>query len=245
MDLIHRIAEMFRETFHREPYPVTPFGRDVEMSRQDQSETHPAKRTEPFAGRLNLELQAKDKKLRELQKELQELQEAHYALLRLYNGQAVELTSVAERKADGERSLLALRTSAEAFKRELQACKDDLFRLQPIVQMSDAEVVGLYETVSQQISHWIDEEFLQLERCNTQETGSTTQLISDGGSLEVANFLRKYPAAAEYLVSSMIHMYLQDMVLGKHVYFLGLDGDTSNFLQEIEHSMAGLSPSRG
>ena len=43
-------------------------------------------------------------------------------------------------------------------KRELKTCKDNLFRLQPIIRLTASEISKQYETLCQHVSRWVDNE---------------------------------------------------------------------------------------
>ncbi|KAL9116714.1 MAG: hypothetical protein Q9187_006758 [Circinaria calcarea] len=140
---------------------------------------------------------------------------------------------------------LALQTSTDAVKEELQSCKQDLFELVPLNQTPDTDIIRLYEQMSDQISNWIDEERFQFEELKSQQAGNSMNFISDGGNYEAAKVLREFPEADEYLVLSAIYAFLQEKVLGENVYYVGMGEATRNFLRRIENHMAILKPPRG
>lgn len=159
---------------------------------------------------------------------------------------AIELENkhLREKNLEAEQDMEQFRLHANVLQHELQACKDDLFRLQPIVQVTDAEIVKQFDHVCEQVSSWVDEEISSYERrAGALETD--TCLVLDCGNLEIKAMLQKNPQASEYLPGSLIHGHLQRMVLGKHVYLFGLSQKEIAFLRTTEKRMAQLDPPRG
>lgn len=217
----------------------------VSMSRQEDIGTFQQVDTQdantPSArppNRLESQLGAQDIKL-------QELRDEHYTLLQSYGTQASKVKVLTEWKANAEKDLLALQNIAENLQQELQACKDDLFRLQPVVQTSDADIRNQYETVNQQISNWVDDEISQFEQRANKDAARNMEIVSGRGNPNAAELLRQIPEAGEYLIAYIIHAYIQENVFGKHIYSLGLPEDLTRTLKRIEHGMAKLEPSRG
>ena len=248
---IHNSEKMFmrglrsRVTGHEQTTSTTAINNRLLANRDD--ETGPSQQANMqdaqncgtvTLGMLAVQLQARDK-------ELQELRSEHHALLQSYKQQNSEINSLAERNTNGEKEFMALRGSVNELQYELQACKDDLFRLQPVVQTPDTEIMRQYDTVCQQVSNWVDEEISQLEQKRDKDGGRNMPFILGGAHLEAMELLRRVPEAGEYMVVSVIHAYLQDKLLGEHVYSFGLSEDLIRTLKRIEHGMAKLEPTRG
>ena len=179
------------------------------------------------------------------EEELQELQSGHHALLQSHKQQILEIDSLTERITNGDEELGALRSFVNKLQHELQLCKDDLFRLQPAVQTPDTEIIRQYDIVCQQVSNWIDEEISQLEQKRTKDGGHGVPLVLDVSQPGAKELLRRVPEAGEYMIASIIHAYLQEKVLGEHVYCFGLPEDLIRTLELIEQGMSKLEPRRG
>ena len=139
--------------------------------------------------------------------------------------------------------LQALRETVAASQRELSACKDDLFRLQPIAQIPDSDISKEFDFICQQIVDWIDLELLSFEQANPHL--SQEDFFSVGGDIKIARRLQKHTELGEYLTRHMIHCYLEAKLLGQNCSLLGLTLGAHLFLQSTERSMAKLDPPRG
>lgn len=137
----------------------------------------------------------------------------------------------------------AMEAQVNTLQKSLDACKDDLFRLQPVAQTPDTEILEDFESLIQHIRHWIEVEIDIFEKKYLQARNEV--LFSADGNDDVARVLQRFPQVGEYLVRSVIHHYLQTHMLGEGVYFLGLPEDFIYILQDVEQSMAQLQPQRG
>ena len=137
----------------------------------------------------------------------------------------------------------ALREKVAASQRELSACKDDLFRLQPIAQTPDSDISKNFDFVCEQIVDWIDGELLRFEHANPHL--SEKDFFSVGGDLQMARHLQKNTELGEYLSRYLIHRYFEAKLLGPSCSLLGLARGDQRLLQRTERSMAELDPLRG
>ena len=127
-----------------------------------------------------------------------------------------------------ERALLETR-------QELQACKDDLSRLQPAVQVPDSVVLQDFDTVCRKVVAWVDEEIDTWESAHPEtESG---HLFSVGDNRCAAEYMSKYPDAGEYLAHYFINRILKQKLWGPHVRLLGLSDEAHCFVQHIEKAM--------
>ena len=108
---------------------------------------------------------------------------------------------------------------------QLQACKDDLFRLQPIAQTPDSDIARGFNDLCHQIVGFIDEEVLAFSAA--QPNADPSQIFSAGKIASVQLFLNKYPNAGEYIVRYFIHGFLQEKIFSDGVYLLGLPNEMS------------------
>ena len=134
-----------------------------------------------------------------------------------------------------------LQLTISKLREELEACKDDLFRVQPIIYTSDTEILNRYENISQQIWSWVDAE-ISIAEANTK---SNTKLFSDGGNTYIASLFHAGLNIGEYLLVATIHYYLVEKLFGTAIYLFGVPSDLVDILQKTEKSMTGLKPRRG
>ena len=126
---------------------------------------------------------------------------------------------------------------------DLIACQDDLFKLQPRAQISDADVAEEFNEVCHRIAGWVDEETTLFE--NSHPKTNPLQLFSGGNDPKAARLLQKYPEAGDLWVKYEIHRCLEQLVFGKDVYLLGLPLEMKHALQEAGHCMASSQPPKG
>ncbi len=139
--------------------------------------------------------------------------------------------------------LQKLRMKLAASQRELSACKDDLFRLQPVAQVPDSSISKEFDAICQHITHWIDAEVTGFEKAHPEI--EPEHIFSVGDDMEVATFLRKYPGAGEHSARHLVHRHLLESMFSGEFYFFGLPAETAHFLQKAEQEMANLKTPRG
>ena len=130
-----------------------------------------------------------------------------------------------------------------ASQEELSKCKDDLFSLQGVTQTPDSTISKQFESVSQQILHWIDAEVSKFDKAHPD--AKSEYIFSVGGDRYSKEFLQSYPKAGEHLVRYLVHHFLQKEVFGKEVFLFGLPEETAQLMREAELKMAELDPPRG
>ena len=131
------------------------------------------------------------------------------------------------------------------LKKELQACKDDLFRLQPLSHVPDSTIAQRLEDLNIQICDWIAAEVLR-SIDEHEEHDSQLKLFYHGGNRHAKAFLAEYPDfGREYYVRSVLQQHLQQVLFDDKILLFALDQGDSMFLQFIEHGMSRLEPSRG
>ena len=161
----------------------------------------------------------------------------------LFKNETAKWDKAMELKATAEQQVEQLRSELESTQRHLQLCKDDLFRLQPMAQMPDTEVVKEFESVCQDVISWIDVEISAFEK--TYPNAEQGQIFSGGAIPEAVYLLEQFPTFGEYWVRFLIHHCLHYTVFSRAVYLLGLPKETKQYLQAAEESMASLEPRRG
>lgn len=136
-----------------------------------------------------------------------------------------------------------LQSTLRASREQLSRCKDDLFSLQEVAQTPDSTIVKRFESVSQQIIHWIDTEVATYEKAHPE--AELDRVFSVGEQKHAAGFLRLHPDTGEHLARHLIHHTLQTHVFGSKVYLFGLPEETAQLLQEAELGLAISDPPRG
>ena len=125
--------------------------------------------------------------------------------------------------------------------RELQSCKDTIFRLRPSAQVPDSEIKSHYESLCANISDWVSSQLRDFE----ERTSTSVAAISSGGRSRWEMLLKRVPQVDEYLVGSVIHDRLRQEFFGSHVVYLGIPQDVAKLLQEWQESMALVEPRKG
>ena len=141
------------------------------------------------------------------------------------------------------RELQKVRKKLAVSQAELTACKDEVFRLQPIAQIPDSRVAKEFETLCQQIVNWIEAEVVLFEKARP-ETGPE-HIFSIGEHKEAAQFMEQHPRSGEHLATYMIHRWLQEHIFGQKLSCLGLPVEAVQLLETAEQSMERLDPPRG
>lgn len=157
--------------------------------------------------------------------------------------QCHELRISKERQQSEIQSHIQRQAQLQEMSSELQTCKDNLFRLQPIIQLTDSDISKQFETLCQRISSWVENEIFTFEDKHGDHTNDAT--ITDGGNTRIRRFLNSTPAAGEYLVSMLIHQHIQSDFFGEKVILFGLRPMFTKFLHSAEERMAELEPRRG
>ena len=126
---------------------------------------------------------------------------------------------------------------------ELTACKDELFRLQPIAQTPDSRVAKEFENLCQQIVNWIEAEVVIFEKAHPENVPE--YIFSIGEDRKAAQFMNQHPRSGEHLATHMIHDWLQVHIFRQKVSCLGLSAEATQLLESTEQAMARLDPPRG
>ena len=141
-----------------------------------------------------------------------------------------------------DQSLQGVQEHVYALQKELSACKDDVFRLQPAPPLTDSEIVRKFESINQQIVNWIAAEVFAFEKAYPN---GAEQIFSVENDREAMVFLNARPAAGEHLAKFMIHRFLQVHIFSDDIYLFALPEGVQTLVQMIEGSMAKLKPRRG
>lgn len=157
--------------------------------------------------------------------------------------QKVDLDRMMGLKVAAEHKSEQARSEFETVRRQLRLCKDDLFRLQPMAQLPDTEIVKDFESICQDIIGWIDVEVSAFEK--SYPSAVPSQIFSGGCNPDAIHLLEHFPTFGEYFVRYVVHYCLYNAMFSRSVYLLGLPKEVKKCLQAAEHRMATLEPPRG
>lgn len=165
--------------------------------------------------------------------------------LTMQTRQAMEMKNNIE---DANRKLQQLNRE---LSENLTECKDDLLRMQPPSQISDAEVSEHYSVLHQQIARWVDDETeeshpleqrfeeLPLDSCETPE------ILRKYLKNDVLQLGKKYPNSQPLILRHLIVCFLDSQILRRDADLFGLDATTVAVIRGVEHGMRLLEPQRG
>lgn len=229
---------------------------DTTSSRDHQSPAATIVAPKRFGGPSDESIQKKPSDLTKLEDlelrlqhketEMSQLSQRHERLLQSYRQATDEKQQWMTWAIHHEKERESLWQKHCTLGQELQACKDDLFKMQPTVKIPDSEIVQAYGELHEHISSWIEGEMSRFEANFDRNHGPVPDFFSHGGSTAVKRFLSANSAfGGEYLVYSVIQTMLHTMVFADEILLHGLDGPSTALLQEIEHGMSKTKPPRG
>ncbi|KAL8736693.1 MAG: hypothetical protein Q9166_000059 [cf. Caloplaca sp. 2 TL-2023] len=144
------------------------------------------------------------------------------------------------------KELDSLRQRNSSLDQELQACKDDLFKMQPRTKVPDSDVAKAYDDLHEHISSWVEGETSRFEiNFRKHHKGPLPDLFFHKGSLAAKKFLSSYPTpGGEYFVRGVIQDMLHKKVFADEILLHGLDEPGTELLRRIEQSTGKTKPSR-
>ena len=152
-----------------------------------------------------------------------------------------ENSRLLQRNADAE--VKVLQEKLATVEQELETCKDDLFRIQPVCPTSDTSVIRSFESLSEQLVDWIDSQASAFETAKPDKhVGYPLSKIQDW---DVASFLVKHPTSGEHVCRHMVNRYLIEHLFCPNIYSFGLSIEYAHMLFNIEQGMAALRPPIG
>ncbi|KAI4226960.1 MAG: hypothetical protein L6R36_002774 [Xanthoria steineri] len=188
-----------------------------------------------------------DSELHQQKKEFAQLEYDHDQLVRTHQATIEENQNLKARTAQLENILDRTWRQNNSIKHELQACKDDLFKMQPRSEVPDSDVAKAYKELHVNISRWMEGEISHFEANYGKRHPSRTppNLFNHRDVLEVKQILSDYPTSGgEYIVRCFIQRTLHSLVLSDDILLLGLDEQETALLQRIEQSMGKTKPPR-
>ena len=147
----------------------------------------------------------------------------------------IEMLTKQTREANQEKDELdcgnrRLQRQIEELSANLTECKDDLLRLQPTSQTSDSEIAEQYSNLCQQIAGWVDDQTEDVEvleerfdGLNTVEELNLDPILAQYTTNDHLQLAQEYPNSIPLVLQHLIHCYIRHFILGKNVYFFGLD----------------------
>ena len=183
-----------------------------------------------------------------------ELQHRYASLLKSYDELTEEHHQLVASQAQDAKELSALREADSvsqdriaALDRELQACKDDLFRVQPMSQVPDSTIAQSFASLDDRICDWTETQISRfMDKWQDKHHGDQPKLFGHGADPTTKRFLARYPdTGGEYMVRSIIHCYLQKYLFGHKLLLFGLGDNLVGWLKSVEQSMSRLQPQRG
>ena len=132
-----------------------------------------------------------------------------------------------------------LAIAQDSFKR----CQTDLWRLQPLPQVTDTEILTGFEELTHRVSSWIDEEIGIFENLNSGS--KSIVLFRDGGDKVLRSYMRDFSAFGEYCIVQIVHKFLCSEVFDCGTYLVGLPPAAAEVLEAVEQIMPNLKPPRG
>lgn len=178
--------------------------------------------------------------LDEKDKEIEEMRRNHNRLLHTHESQ-LRNSSILQQNA--EALVGALQEKLTEAEQGLEACKDDLFRIQPVCRVSDGDIIGAFESLNEQLINWIDNETAGFEKANPD--APVGSLFSGSEDSDLVQFLHTYPSAGEYLCRHKVNRYMSERWFGSNIHLLGLSTEYTDMRLNIEHGMAALRPPKG
>ncbi|KAL8705485.1 MAG: hypothetical protein Q9201_001416 [Fulgogasparrea decipioides] len=131
------------------------------------------------------------------------------------------------------------------LEQELQACKDDLFKMQPRARVSDSDIAQAYDNLHEQISNWMEGEIARFEAGFCRKNGHLPNFFHHGDSWVAKEILSAYPTfGGECFIRFVTQYLLQDMVFADDILLLGLDEADTALLRRIERSLDKSKPPR-
>ncbi|KAL8878706.1 MAG: hypothetical protein Q9192_008385 [Flavoplaca navasiana] len=188
---------------------------------------------------LNNELELKKTELSQLASDYDHVLPINHTMLK-------DNQDLAARISQLENDLGATLQQNNSIKHELQACKDDLFRMQPSTEIPDSVVAKAYDELQVHISSWLEGEISSFEiNYRKRHQGALPNLFDHQNQSRVKHIMTDYPTAGgEYIVRCYIQIMLHKEILADSVLLLGLDERETTLLQGIEQSMSNAKPPR-
>lgn len=138
------------------------------------------------------------------------------------------------------------------LERELMACKDKIFSLQPPAQVTDSEIRRGWKSLCAQIDQWVDDESGGMDDIRplliegSLENGSLKSSIEQLVKLETSDgLISGNPCILDDVIRTMIYHIILEEVLAENVSMPGLTPELVEQLSMLERNLEDLEPRRG
>lgn len=172
------------------------------------------------------------------------------------NALAAERDNASSKIRDEEQKNKDLQGQIRNFRREIAKLskengdlKTDMFKLHPKNQMSDAEIIGMYEGLQGQISSWVDGEvaaFIHKWKETHSQAPSHSDVFRCGNSQADSDFLAAgHRYGGEYLAETLVLSHVYEALLREDLIFFGLSDSEREFLSVAAGGLTKTTLSRG
>ncbi len=186
-------------------------------------------------------------KLTQAELRISHLEQQKGTLYQAHHQTLNELNGTKTWTADILNELESTRSENNTLKQQLQACKDDLFRMQPKSEVPDSTVAQAYDDLHEHISTWVEAEISRFEANHRHgRFGPLPDMFHHANETAIKRLLAAYPTSGgEYLVRCVVQTMLQETIFDPKIVLLGLDKGHAALLQRIQRKMAGARPPKG
>ena len=135
----------------------------------------------------------------------------------------------------------------ECLRRDLQHCKDDLFKMQPVAPVADSVISQQYESLSHAISDWVDNEVSRFADEWQRNNGDEPPEIFQHGGIDLfKEILALYPdSGGEHVIRFVIFFILHKELFDFEIFLFGLPATERDCLKRTGRSMRFSDPPRG
>ncbi|KAL9604642.1 MAG: hypothetical protein Q9219_000362 [cf. Caloplaca sp. 3 TL-2023] len=182
----------------------------------------------------------------ELEADYSKLKQDHDNLAIDYRQKTNDILNLETTTSLMRQELDSVRLQKDVLEQQLQACRDDLYRMQATAEVPDSVITQAYDDLYQHIASWVEGEVGRFEEDSRNNRHvKSTDLFGHGDMRQVHQFLSTYSeSGGEYLVRCVLQALLQEEFFGKDILLLGLDEHYTGLLRGIERSMGRAKPAK-
>lgn len=206
----------------------------------------------------NRELKKESQQLREHNTNLQQINGPRYEM-RLADCQNLnaqlnaQLNAEHRAKEHAEYSFQSAGKQIEKLKSDLEDCKAQIFKLNPIAQTNDKQVLEQYHQLCESITDWTHSTFGDLDlgnflaRMNKAQADPRTRAVMDRYLLHEghAKIFTKYPSAELSMIMWLSFRHFEHHLLEEEEQFTGYGADISDGVEILEDLKRFNGASRG
>lgn len=142
-----------------------------------------------------------------------------------------------------QRNKRCLTKELHATQRNLEACKDEIFRLQPMQQVSDCSVAEEFEGFQRRVDNWLNAQFAAYDARYSIMTSENSFICKS--DQHATKLFRAHPDSEEYLVKYRLNACLCGVIFSNGLSALGLPKRQISFIGRLESLMSGPEIDRG